>query len=151
MQIVFKHLAGKPSWIVDPVIDFKDNVIIHAHCTAPTKMKGYNKEPEPYAIDTHDESGKPATIRTKMSIGQEFTAAQISADFKRLIVHKGIIEDTPIVELACRTKVRTRVKNAKEYLWNYVPPLHRVLVYGDLTRDLEYLAKFLGLEYYMEA
>lgn len=151
MQIVFKHLAGKPSWIVDPVIDFKDNVVIHAHCTAPTKMKGYNKEPEPYAIDSHDESGKPATIRTKMSIGQEFTAAQISADFKRLVVHKGIIEDTPIVELACRTKVQTRVKSAKEYLWNYVPPLHRVLVYGDLTRDLEYFAKLLGLEYYMEA
>ena len=150
MQILFKYLANKPSWIVDPVIDFNGNIVIHAHCTAPTKMKGYNKEGEPYALDTHDESGKPATIRTKMSVGQVITGAQISSDFTKLVAHKAVIEDTPIIDLACRTKIQFKINNAKRLLWNYIPPLHRVIVYGDLLTELEYLSKLMGLELVIE-
>ena len=150
MQILFKHLAKKPSWIVDPVIDFNDNTIVCAHCTAPIKMKGYTEEGEPYAIDTHDESGKSATIRTKMSIRQVITGAQISSDFTKLIAHKVVIEDTPIIDIACRTKIQFKIKNAKEYLWNYLPPLHRVVVYGDLLVELEYISKLMGIEFYLE-
>jgi len=150
MQILFNHLAKKPSWIVDPVIDFNDNIVVHAHCTAPTKMKGYTEEGEPYAIDTHDESGKPATIRTKMSIGQTITGAQISSDFTKLIAHKAVIENTPIIDIACRTKVEFKIEDAKKYLWNYLSPLHRVVVYDDLLKELEYISRFMGLEFYLE-
>lgn len=87
LQVIFKYLAGKPAWISDPVIDFSDGSVTYAHCTAPTKMKGFTEESEPYAIDTHDESGKPAVIRTKMSLGQVITVTQISPDFSKLYLH----------------------------------------------------------------
>ena len=150
MQVIFKHLADRPSWIVDPIIDFSGNYIVHAHCTAPTKMRGYSSESEPYALDTHDESGKPVVMRTKMSVGEVVTVAQISSDFSKLLVHVGKIEDTPITDLACRTKIKIKAKDVKEYLWNYEMPLHRVVVYGDWVDELRILSKLMGLQFQYE-
>lgn len=150
VQLIFKYLADRPAWITDPIIDFNGNYVIHAHCTAPTRMRGFGALPEPYALDTHDESGKPVVVRTKMSVGEVVTAAQISSDFTKLLVHRGKIEDTPVVDLACRTKIKFRVRDAKRYLWGYEMPLHRVVAYGDWVDELEILAKFLGLRVHVE-
>ena len=146
LQVIFKYLVKKPAWISDPVIDFSDNSVTYAHCTAPTKMKGFAEEPEPYALDTHDESGKPVVIRTKMSLGQVITVAQVSPDFSKLYLHVNKIVDTPVVDLACRTKIKTLVKNAREWLWEYKQPLHRVVVYGDWSYELSMLSKLMKLE-----
>ncbi len=146
IQVVFKYLAGRPAWISDPVIDFRDNSIIYAHCTAPTKMKGFTGEPEPYALDTHDESGKPVVVRTKMSLGQVVTITQISPDFSKLYLHINKIIDTPLIDLACRTKIKTLVKNSVKWLWHYNQPLHRVIAYGDWSYELLMLSKLMRLE-----
>jgi len=146
LQVIFKYLARKPAWISDPVIDFSDGSVTYAHCTAPTKMKGFTEEAEPYAIDTHDESGRPAVIRTKMSLGQAITITQISPDFSKLYLHVNKIADTPIIDLACRTKVKTFVRNVREWLWAYKQPLHRVIVYGDWSYELSMLSKLMKME-----
>jgi len=150
LQIIFKYLAGRPAWINDPVFDFKDGSVTYAHCTAPTKMAGYSSEGEPYAIDIHDETGKPAAIRTKFKVGQVVTIAQISSDFKKLIIRRAEIADVPIIELACRTKVKTFAKNVEKMLWNYEAPLHRVMVYGDWIKELTYLARLMNLNVVFE-
>lgn len=100
MQIAFKYLADRPAWITDLVIDFSGGYVIHAHCTAPTRMHGFDSPPEPYALDTHDESGKPLVVSTKMRAGEEVTVAQVSPDFTSLFLHHGRTEDTPVMELA---------------------------------------------------
>lgn len=146
LQVIFKYLAGRPAWISDPVIDFKDNSIIYAHCTAPTKMRGFEKDAEPYAIDTHDESGKPAVIRTKMRIGQVITVAQISSDFTKMYIHTNKVSDVPIVDLACRTKIKIISRKAREWMLNYNPPLHRVIAYDDWADELAMISKLMGLE-----
>ncbi len=146
IQVVFKYLAGRPAWISDPVIDFRDSSVIYAHCTAPTKMKGFNEKSEPYALDTHDESGKPVVIRTKMSLEQVITVTQISPNFSKLYLHVNKIIDTPLVDLACRTKIKTLVKNAMKWLWYYKQPLHRVVAYGDWSYELSMLSKLMRLE-----
>lgn len=150
LQIIFKHIAKRPAWISDPVIDFKDNSVTYAHCTAPTKMNGYKGEPEEYALDTHDESGKPVVVRTKMKIGQEITVIQISPDFNHIYLRISKIADIPIVDLGCRTKVKTFVKDAKKWLWDYKQPLHRVLVYGDWSYELSILSKFMNMDIVFE-
>ncbi|MEM1868190.1 MAG: hypothetical protein QXY83_05050 [Thermosphaera sp.] len=150
MQIAFKYLADRPAWITDPVIDFSGEYVIYAHCTAPTQMCGFGSPPEPYALDTHDESGKPLVVRTKMKTGGEVTAAQLSLDFTNLFLHRGWIEDAPVIDLACRTKIKIKVKDAKKYLWEYGMPLHRVVIYGNWLNDLEILAKFLGIRTHIE-
>jgi len=150
LQIIFKHLANRPAWITDPVFDFKDKSVIYVHCTAPTRMAGFRVKGEPYALDTHDETGKPVTVRTKFKVGQEVTIAQISWDFKKLIMRKTRIIDTPIIRIGCRTKAKTYADNIESMLWRYEAPLHRVLVYGDWTKELIYLAKLMNLEVFFE-
>ena len=113
-------------------------------------MRGYGSESEPYALDVHDETGKPVTIRTKMSVGEAVTIAQISSDFRKLLIRKAEIADIPIIDVACRTKVKTYARDVRSMLWRYEPPLHRVLVYGDWVKEMIYFAKLMNLEVVIE-
>ena len=46
----------------------------------------------------------------------------------------------------CRTKIRTRVSNARKFLEAYGTGLHRVLFYGDHTAALERFSRLNGLQ-----
>lgn len=150
LQIIFKFLAKRPAWISDPVIDFSDSSVTYAHCTAPTKMRGFTEKPEPYALDTHDESGKPVVVRTKMSLGQVITVSQVSPDFSKLYLHINKVADTPLIDLGCRTKLKTFVENVRGWLWDYKQPLHRVVAYGDWSYELSMLSRLMKLEIHYE-
>jgi L-fucose isomerase-like protein len=146
LQVAFTHIAKRPGWISDPIFDFSDSSVTYAHCTAPTKMNGFGERREQYALDTHDESGKPLVVRVKMTEGKKITVAQISPDFTKLYIAVVEIASSPVVDLACRTKIKVRVENAAMHMWNFKPPLHRVVAYGDWSRELSMLARYMGLE-----
>jgi hypothetical protein len=46
----------------------------------------------------------------------------------------------------CRTKIRTRVADAREMLEGYTGGLHRVVVYGDYVRPLEQMGRLMGFK-----
>jgi L-fucose isomerase-like protein len=146
LQVAFTHIAKRPGWISDPVFDFSDSSITYAHCTAPTKMSGFGERGEQYVLDTHDESGKPLVVRVKMAENTKITITQISPDFTKLYISVAEIASSPVVDLACRTKIKVRVENVVTRMWNFKPPLHRVVAYGDWSRELAMLAKYMGLE-----
>lgn len=146
LQVAFTYIAKRPGWISDPVFDFSDSSIVYAHCTAPTRMAGFRGEEDQYALDTHDESGKPLVVRVKMRVGEKITIAQISPDFAKLYISTAEIADTPVIDIGCRTKIKVYAKGVPEAMWYFKPPLHRVIVYGDWSKELEMLAKYMGLE-----
>ena len=39
-MLMFQYAFGLPGFITDPLIDTAKNAVIHAHCVAPTKMRG---------------------------------------------------------------------------------------------------------------
>jgi len=79
---------------------------------------------------------RPAVIMTKMSVGQVITVCQVSSDFSKLYLHINKVVDTPIIDLGCRTKIKTYVRNVREWLWSYRQPLHRVVTYDDWSYEL---------------
>lgn len=141
-MLMFQYLAGKPGFITDPVIDTGKGTVIHAHCVAPISMEGVGGREEPYVLRSHMEDDKGAVVQVTMRVGQTITMAKLVGS-EMMLLSTGEIIDTPDSERGCRTKITTRVKDPGKLLEQYRHGLHRVIFYGDHTRDVERLSKFL--------
>jgi len=143
-QLIIAYLANKPGYISDPVIDTATNTIIHSHCIAPTKMDGPAGKAAPYVIQSHH-SGKSASLRVRMRVGQVVTVAKL-VDLDKMLISTGEITGNPETVRGCRTKVATKVSDAKKILYSYSGGLHRVVFYGDYVEQVRALGQFLGYE-----
>jgi len=141
-SLIFQYLVNKPGFVTDPVIDLSNNTIIHAHCVAPLKMDGPDGEECDYIMRSHLEDLKGASLFVKMRVGQKISMARlIGTDV--MLFSTGEIVDTPYVERGCRTKITTKVNDAAKIMEGWSSGLHRVIFYGDHSRDIRRLARFL--------
>jgi len=144
-QLILGYIGGVPGFISDPVIDTATNTVIHCHCMAPTRMGGMDAEPEPYIIRSHAEDNKGASLQVKMRAGQVVTVAKLDG-LRRMLISTGEIIGNVDEERGCRTKVMTKVKDARKLLEGYSGETHRVLFYGDWVQQIKWLARILDLE-----
>ncbi len=135
-HLIFSNLVGRPGFVTDPVFDYSNDTIIHAHCVAATQMEGPDKPPSQYLIRSHLEDYKGASLQVKLPIGRKITMARlIGTDL--MLISTGDAVDSPFVERGCRTKLTTRVQNIERFLENWSCGLHRVVFYGDHIRDIQ--------------
>ncbi|HEY5909483.1 MAG TPA: hypothetical protein VJA21_02645 [Verrucomicrobiae bacterium] len=143
-HLIFTYLVGRPGFVTDPVFDLSNNTIIHAHCVAATQMEGPQSRPAPYIIRSHLEDNAGASLMVKMPIGRKLSMARlIGTDM--MLFSTGDAVDSPMVDRGCRTKVTMRVENINRFLHDWSCGLHRVVFYGDHTRDLERFCRFKGI------
>jgi hypothetical protein len=144
-QLIFQHLVGKPGFVTDPLFDLPNNAIIHAHCVSATQMEGPGKGAAPYVIRSHLEDGKGVSLQVRLPIDQKVTMARlIGTDI--MLFSTGDAVDSPFEERACRTKLTMRVANVDRFLENWSCGLHRVIFYGDHTRDARRFCRFMGIK-----
>ena len=140
-HLVFAGLVGRPGFVTDPAFDLSNDTIIHAHCVAATQMQGSDRPSAQYLIRSHLEDYKGASLQVKLPIGEKVTMARlIGADL--MLVSTGDAVDSPFAERGCRTKLTTRVQNIERFLENWSCGLHRVVFYGDHTRDIRRFCRF---------
>ena len=60
----------------------------------------------------------------------------------KMLFSTGDAVDSPFVERGCRTKLTVKVENIDSFLENWSSGLHRVIFYGDHTRDLQRYCRF---------
>ncbi len=143
-HLIFSYLVGRPGFVSDPVFDLSNSTIIHAHCVAATQMEGPRSKPSPYIIRSHLEDNAGASLMVKMPVGKKICMARlIGTDM--MLFSTGEAVDSPMVERGCRTKVTMRVENIERFLHDWSCGLHRVVFYGDHTRDLERFCRFKGI------
>ncbi len=153
-MLMYQYAFGVPGFITDPLFDTSRNAIIHAHCTAPTRMDGIRGKQHPYTIRTHRDDNKGAALEVDMRIGQAITCAKL-VNLDTLLVSTGkIIEVPDFDDRGCRTQITTEVANARAMLDNWgaglvdgwVAQLHRVVFYGDHLQSTRALAGLMGLK-----
>ncbi len=147
-QIILTYAFGVPGYVSDPVVDTANNTVIHAHCVAATRMDGPTGPRAPYIIRSHLEDNKGASLQVKMRLQQVITAAKL-VDLSTMLISTGIIVDNPDCDRGCRTKITTKVADARKVMNNYSGGLHRVIVYGDrvnAVKDLATLMQFKVVE-----
>jgi L-fucose isomerase-like protein len=140
-QLIFTHLVGRTGFVTDPCFDYSNNTILHAHCVGATRMEGPDGPAAPYIIRSHLEDNRGAVLQVKMRTGGPVTMARLIGG-DALLYSTGQAVDSPLVERGCRTKLAVRVVHPERFLENWSCGLHRVIFYGDHTRDVERFCRF---------
>lgn len=142
--ILLQNIADRPTFINDPVILPGENKIIVAHCTAPTKMAGYDQEAEDYDALLHHETKLGAAPSVKLKEGQEVTIAGVSHSFDEMIATKGCISRNTDYHI-CITQAEVEVEDAR-FLFDNFMGFHWVLVYGDWMEELKKTCDLLEMK-----
>jgi len=169
------YLAEKPGFQSDPVIDESNNTVTFAHCTAARKFLGYEQKPFPFWFRPHTESWRDVGIETEMMQEGEVTILRLlgtilSKSFcwpevnvynkfegYNLLAYKAKNAEADVDrtdnekrkwEWGCRTKITVELpeeelKDFKENFYGH----HRIILYGDYTKKLKMLARFLGIKF----
>ena len=140
-QLMFTFLVGKPGFVTDPVFDFATNTIIHAHCVAATQMEGPGTSESSYHIRSHLEDGRGVSLQVRLPVNRRLSMARLIGT-DTMLFSTGDAVDSPFVERGCRSKVSMRVENIDRFLENWSSGLHRVIFYGDHSRDISRYCRF---------
>jgi len=146
------HLANRPGYISDPVLDSSKRQIIYAHCVAPTKVLGPQGPKCEFEILTHNEDRKGASVRSLLPLGYMTTTCEIHPVRKEILCHRGVAVENVDEDRGCRTKLAVEPLGDYEKLYTYwdLYGWHRVTFYGDLWEPLQELAKALGFAFVAE-
>jgi len=157
-QLLVTSFSGKPGFVSDPVFDTSRNEVIHAHCVSATAMRGVGGAQCPYIIRNHLEDHKGVSLQVLLPVNETVTVARFARPDKMWV---STAEATGNVDdpRGCRTKIRTRVSNARKFLEGYAKAintdpampgtrdlLHRVVFYGDHVWAVERLGRLTGYE-----
>lgn len=152
-MMAVKHLAGRPGYISDPVIDTSKRQIVYTHCVAPTRALGPAGPENPYEILTHNEDRKGASVRSFLPLGYMTSTMEIHPARLEILFHRAKAVDNIVLDRACRTKLAGEVVGDVEKLMSYwdLYGWHRVTFYGDLREPMRELAKALKFRFVEEA
>jgi hypothetical protein len=152
-MIALWHLAGRPGYISDPVIDTSKRQIIYSHCVAPTKMFGPSGESNPFEILTHSEDRRGASVRSFLPLGYLTTTLEIHPARQEVLCHRAKAADNVVLDRGCRTKLAGEVVGDIEKLLAFWDQYgwHRVTFYGDLREPVKELAAALRFKFVEEA
>jgi len=129
MYLVKKHF-NQESFQANPSrIDTKDNSIVFAHCTLPTKMT------KSFTYDTHFESGIGMAIKGEMC-ERDVTVFRISSDLKHYFISNGRIKKNLNEKDLCRTQIEVELdEDVKQILTNPCGN-HHIIFYGHHKDEL---------------
>jgi hypothetical protein len=144
-QLLVTALAEVPGFVSDPVFDTSRNEVIHAHCVAATAMAGLKAARSPYIVRSHLEDNKDVSMQVLAPATGTVTVAKFATAGK-FLVSTGEVTGTVDNPRGCRTKIRTRVSDARKFLEVYSAGLHRVVFYGDHMAALNRFSRLNGLE-----
>lgn len=152
-MMAVKHLAGRPGYISDPVMDTSKRQIIYTHCVAPTKALGPAGPENAFEILTHNEDRKGASVRSFLPVGYMTSTVEIHPGRQEILFHRAKAVDNLVLDRACRTKLAAEVVGDVEKLLTYwdLYGWHRVTFYGDLREPMRELAQALKFRFVEEA
>jgi hypothetical protein len=148
-QLLITAYSGMPGFVSDPTFDTSRNEVIHAHCVSATRLKGLDGKPSPYTIRTHMEDEKGVSLQVEMPVRSTVTVGKFSNPKTFLVSTAEVISNLDD-RRGCRTKIVTRVADARKMAEGYAGGLHRVVFYGDHAPAIERMGRLLGFKTVVE-
>jgi len=75
-HVLVQYLFERPGFQQDPVAETARGAIIGAHCSCPTRLKGFDAPAEPFDI-VHHHGNRDAVPRTLWRVGQRITSLDV--------------------------------------------------------------------------
>lgn len=141
--ILLQGISGKPVFLNDPTYPHHGLVTL-AHCTAPRRMDGRNREP--VRMLTHFESDYGAAPKVEMRKGQVIT--NLAPDFasKKWVGFEGEIVDNPFLDI-CRSQIDVRIRGNTDRLLRETGGFHWMTCYGNYLREVGYALRKVGVSF----
>lgn len=137
-------LSEKVVWMANPSsINKEENEIVFAHCTVPAK---FLENIDQAGLTTHMESNKSTALRGTLK-NSEVTVLRFSRNFDKLTSAKGKIVKSDMKNInLCRTQAVIKLNGNVEDWMNNALGNHHVIVYGDLTAEVNYFCELSKTE-----
>ena len=146
---IVQYLFERPGFQQDPVAETARGAIIGAHCSCPTRLKGFDAPAEPFDI-VHHHGNRDAVPRTLWRVGQRITSLDVlpgrgDAPTKLLISVGEVTENVNVPPAGgCVVSVMARFDGVEDVL--AFPGFHQLFFYGDWKRHLVAFCRMYGLE-----
>ncbi|WCJ57956.1 hypothetical protein NXS98_09460 [Fontisphaera persica] len=150
-------LFDRPGFQQDPVAETARECLIGAHCSCPTRLRGFDQKPERYAI-MHHHGARDAVPRPYWPVGQRVTIADVVLPQKqeytrdmivarpRMVIGTGTVVDNVAVPPAGGCVVSVMVKlDTQPNLLTY-PGFHQLFFYGDFRKELLAYCQLFNIE-----
>ncbi len=145
-----QYLFDKPGFQQDPVAETAKNCLIGAHCTCPTRLRGWAQAPEPYFLSYHH-GKRDAVPVPQWSVGQRVTVADVLLRDRetaktQMVISTGAVAENISVPPAggCVVSVAVELDGSPELL-DY-PGFHQLFFYGDHKAQLKDYCRLFGVE-----
>jgi hypothetical protein len=144
-QLLVTGYSGRPGFVSDPTFDVSRNEVIHAHCVAATRMHGPAAPPSAYILRSHMEDNKGVSMQVKLPEAETVTVGKFREPKAFLVSAAQVTANLDSVR-GCRTKIVTRVADARKMVEGYTGGLHRVIFYGDHATAIERMGRLMGFK-----
>jgi hypothetical protein len=138
-------LTGRPGFMQDPVPNTVQNTFMGAHCSSPTRLRGFDQAPAPVILRSHSESNIGISPQVLWPIGEPVTVMSF-ADPTKLILGTGKVLaniDTPPAG-GCRTSVELALDGVADS--RDCKGFHQLFVLGRHDRLLKAYCQLAGIE-----
>lgn len=144
-----QYLFDRPGFQQDPVADTSNDCLIGAHCTCPTRLNGFDKEPEPFHLSRHH-GNRDAVPLPHWRVGQRVTVADVLLSDKpevppEMIISAGEVVDNIAVPPSggCVVSVSVKLDGVSDLL--AYPGFHQIFFYGDFKKELQSYCRLYGI------
>jgi hypothetical protein len=146
-----QYLFDRPGFQQDPVPDTSRELLIGAHCTCPTRLRGFSAPPEAYYL-SHHHGKRDAVPRPMWKSGERVTVAILGGlndpanRPPHLYISAGNVVENIAVPPAggCVVSVALKLDGVTDLL-DY-PGFHQLFFYGDFKRQLRHFCHLYGIE-----
>ena len=144
-QLLTSRLCGRPGFMQDPAPNTVNRTLMGAHCTSPTKLRGFDQDPEPLILRNHSESALGVSPQVIWPLGEPVTVMEFDGP-KRMTLGTGKVVaniDTP-PSGGCRTSVELEVDNKDDP--RDCRGFHQLFIYGKLDNLFKDYCRLAGIE-----
>jgi len=138
-------LTGRPGFMQDPCPNTVTGTLMGAHCSSPTRLRGFDKDPVPFILRSHSESAIGVSPQVIWPVGEPVTVIDFNGP-GQLIVGTGKVAgniDTPPAG-GCRTSVDLQMDDVADP--RDCKGFHQPFIYGRVDRLFKQYCELSGIE-----
>ena len=143
---IVQYLFDRPGFEQDPVAETARQAIIGAHCSCPTRLRGFSQPPEPFDL-VHHHGMRDAVPRTLWRVGQRVTSADVlPGKATKMIISAGeVLENIDVPPAGgCVVSVMIKFDGVTDVL--AYPGFHQIFFYGDFKDQLVQFCRLIEIE-----
>lgn len=138
-------LTGRPGFMQDPCPNTINGSLMGAHCSSPTKLRGFDQLSEPLILRSHSESTLGVSPQVIWPLDEKVTVMKFTGPRKMIIGTGKVISniDTPPAG-GCRTSVELAMEDKPDP--RDCAGFHQLFILGDHAKLLERYCQLAGIE-----